>query len=143
MESLMRSFARYPFLFLAFMSVSYALELRVTITHITPHEGEIRIGLFKDAKHFRDPSHYFIGATLHPKAPSVTYTFTNLPKGTYALSLFHDTNHNGVLDTNLFGIPKEGYGFSQNPKTFLNAPEFDACQFTLFYDHNITIEMQY
>jgi uncharacterized protein (DUF2141 family) len=28
------------------------------------------------------------------------------------LLLIHDENRNGELDTNMFGIPKEGYGFS-------------------------------
>jgi uncharacterized protein (DUF2141 family) len=26
--------------------------------------------------------------------------------------VIHDENRNGELDTNMFGIPKEGYGFS-------------------------------
>ncbi|MES2370531.1 DUF2141 domain-containing protein [Thiobacillus thioparus] len=36
---------------------------------------------------------------------------------------------NGKLDTNLLGIPKEGYGFSNDAKASLGAPTFSAASF--------------
>lgn len=47
-----------------------------------------------------------------------------LPKGKYALALVHDVNGNGKIDTNLFGIPTEPYGFSNNPKIRFGPPSF-------------------
>ena len=38
-----------------------------------------------------------------------------LPPGEYSLLLVHDENGNGKLDTNVVGMPLEGYGFSNNP----------------------------
>lgn len=55
-------------------------------------------------------------ATAGVKAQNgdVTYTFKNIPPGIYAVGVIHDENDNGKLDTNFLGIPKEGYGFSNN-----------------------------
>jgi len=36
--------------------------------------------------------------------------------GKYAVSVFHDENSNGKLDTNFLGIPREGVGASNNAK---------------------------
>jgi len=35
-----------------------------------------------------------------------------LPAGEYLFSMFQDSNGNGKLDTNLIGIPREPFGFS-------------------------------
>ena len=55
--------------------------------------------------------------------------FLNIPPGTYALAVIHDENMDGELGTNWLGIPKEGYGFSNNAKALLRAPSFDAASF--------------
>ena len=38
----------------------------------------------------------------------------NLPYGTYAISVLDDENNNAEMDRTL-GMPREGYGFSNNP----------------------------
>jgi uncharacterized protein (DUF2141 family) len=43
----------------------------------------------------------------------------------------HDSNSNQKLDTNWIGIPKEGYGFSNNAKATLGPPSFDQVKFNL------------
>ena len=55
--------------------------------------------------------------------------FINIPDGTYAIFVFHDTNKNGMMDTNWLGIPKEGYGASKNKLPFAAAPKFDSNKF--------------
>jgi uncharacterized protein (DUF2141 family) len=57
--------------------------------------------------------------------------FENLPDGQYAIFLFHDANGNGKMDKNWLGIPKEGYGASNNKLPFAAAPRFDANKFSL------------
>jgi uncharacterized protein (DUF2141 family) len=60
----------------------------------------------------------------------VSYTFKDLEKGTYAIKLFHDVNNNGKMDTNMFGIPQEGYGFSNNVGKF-GEPDFIDAAFAV------------
>jgi uncharacterized protein (DUF2141 family) len=56
---------------------------------------------------------------------STTITL-QVPPGRYALVALHDENSNHKLDKNMFGIPKEGFGFTNNPHVLLSAPSFDT-----------------
>ena len=70
--------------------------------------------------------------------------FEDIPPGTYALAVVHDENMNGKLDTNWLGIPREGYGFSNDVKALLAAPSFSAASFQ--YDGetlDLTISLHY
>lgn len=53
----------------------------------------------------------------------------DIPNGVYAVALYQDTNGNGKLDTNLLGIPKEPYAFSNNRIPLLSEPSFNECKF--------------
>ncbi len=57
--------------------------------------------------------------------------FTNLPYGSYGVSLYHDENANGKMDKNVMGIPKEAYGFSNNAKGFFGKPSYKDVVFQL------------
>lgn len=54
----------------------------------------------------------------------------NIAPGAYALSLIHDENGNGKLDTSLM-IPREGFGFSRNPAIGFGPPRFSAARFEI------------
>jgi uncharacterized protein (DUF2141 family) len=44
---------------------------------------------------------------------------------------------NGRLDKNVFGIPKEGYGASNNPKKSMGPPKFADAKFQLDRPENV------
>jgi len=48
-----------------------------------------------------------------------------LPPGDYGVVAIHDENKNHKLDRNFFGIPKEGFGFANNPHVGLSTPGFN------------------
>lgn len=54
----------------------------------------------------------------------ISVVFEDLPAGKYAVSFFHDANENGKLDTGIFGIPREGWGCSNDARGFMSAPSF-------------------
>jgi len=56
--------------------------------------------------------------------------FTNIAPGRYAVTLIHDENQNGKLDT-MVGIPREGFGFSRNPVIRFGAPKFSQVDIEL------------
>ena len=58
-----------------------------------------------------------------------TCEFHGVSAGVYAVSIFHDENLNGRLDTNWMGIPREGVGASNNPKPRMGPPKFAAAEF--------------
>ena len=63
-----------------------------------------------------------IGADGH----SGTAVWENLPEGDYAVAAIHDENSNAKLDKNFLGIPKEGFGFANNPKVGWSPAPFKA-----------------
>lgn len=56
--------------------------------------------------------------------------FANLPSGGYAVAIVHDENSNDRLDS-FAGIPREGIGFSRNPRFTFGPPAFSAARFML------------
>jgi uncharacterized protein (DUF2141 family) len=73
---------------------------------------------------------------------TVSLKIENIQKGNYAVSVYHDENNNGVLETGgVFGIPIEPYGFSNNPSmTF--GPSFKKSVFKMNSDKNISIKLK-
>lgn len=53
-----------------------------------------------------------------------------LAPGTYYLMVLHDENANGKMDTFL-GVPKEGFGFSNNPGLRAGPPRAHHVRFTV------------
>jgi uncharacterized protein (DUF2141 family) len=49
-----------------------------------------------------------------------------VPAGRYAVVVIHDENSNMKLDRNFFGIPREGFGFSNNPRVSFSTPSFQS-----------------
>jgi uncharacterized protein (DUF2141 family) len=67
----------------------------------------------------------------------------NLNSGKYAFKYFHDENKNKKLDTNLIGIPKEGFGFSNNAKGKFGPPSFKQMIFKVDKDSMIICKPSY
>ena len=58
--------------------------------------------------------------------------FLDPPQGQVAVSVIHDENRNGELDTGFLGIPKEGVGASIGPDySRLGPPRFQDAAFEL------------
>ncbi len=67
-------------------------------------------------------------APINPSTHTAIAEWPNLPPGDYALAAIHDENSNHHLDRNFIGIPKEGFGFANNPRVTLSAPPFSAAK---------------
>ena len=115
--------------------------LTVTINNIKNMEGTLEVGLFNNNGRFLEEGQAFKSISVEVENGSETFVFKNLPKGDYAISLYHDENANGTCDRNFFGIPKEPYAFSNNFKPKFSAPTFKDCQFELTEDKSIKIEL--
>ena len=73
---------------------------------------------------------------------TVSLKIENIEKGNYAVSVYHDENNSGILETGgVFGIPLEPYGFSNNPNmTF--GPSYKKSVFKMTSDKNISIKLK-
>ena len=116
---------------MSFITVpSNAANLTVTVEQVRNSKGEIRFSIFNV------PSQFPQGNELDSKdVPAqlgfVTVQFYNLVLGAYAIAIHHDENSDGEMNTNFIGLPKEGYGFSNNAKVNFAAPAFEAAAFNL------------
>ncbi len=115
--------------------------LTVTVTDIETPEGSLRIGLFDKGDRFLERDQAFRSVNIPVKSSSETFTFKNLPKGNYAISLYHDVNDNDTCDRNMFGIPKEPYAFSNNFKPLFSAPDFEDCRFEFKNNTQLSIKL--
>jgi len=115
-----------------------ANDLNVTFKHIEKHEGNLMVALYNSEANYQGQGKPVQVAAIPALNEKVTYTFENLAGGTYAIKLFHDSNSNGKMDTNMFGIPKEGYGFSNNVGKF-GEPEFTEASFEVLSESSIEI----
>ena len=73
---------------------------------------------------------------------TVSLKIENIEKGNYAVSVYHDENNSGILETGgVFGIPLEPFGFSNNPNiTF--GPSYKKSVFKMTSDKNISIKLK-
>jgi uncharacterized protein (DUF2141 family) len=107
-------------------STQSASTLTVRVIGIRNANGKIRMALYRDSNFVEGREVEIDAKTLSAKT-----VFANLPRGVYAVNLYHDENMNGKMDTNLFGMPVEGYGFSNNPAKRMGKPGFDETNFPL------------
>lgn len=71
-------------------------------------------------------------------------TFIGLESGEYAIAVIHDENKNQRMDFNMLRMPKEGLGFSRNPKIKFSAPDFNDCKFSVKNETEyLAIEIKY
>ena len=102
----------------------------VDINGLRSDRGQVLCALFSSASDFPKKADK---ALAHAKSTILdghaTCEFNNIPSGTYAVSVFHDENSNGKLDTNFLGIPREGVGASNNAKGHFGPPKFGAAAF--------------
>lgn len=101
-------------------------QLDVKFEGLRSARGYLRACLTQDRTHFpkceKDPAALTASVAA---GNEVHLTFARVPPGDYALLVFHDENGNSKMDT-MLGIPREGVGFSRNPKLSFGAPRFDA-----------------
>ncbi len=77
------------------------------------------------------------------KEKSCHFIIKNLMAGKYAVRYFHDENLNQMMETNSFGKPTEGYGFSNNVTGTFGMPPFEKWLFTLNEDKTIVLKTEY
>lgn len=110
-------------------SQASAATLTVKITGISEAVGKMAVQLVASQAAY-DGKAKASAAQMLPVASTepMTLTFSNLAPGTYAVMVMQDENGNGTLDSNILGIPKESYGFSNNPNV-MRKPYFDETKF--------------
>lgn len=112
-------------------SVKSPLNLTLT-SALRNRSGQICISIFNQEVGFPSQEEKSIAASCYNAAEfdeKKELNIDGLPFGNYAFAVFHDENMDKRLNTGIFGIPVEGFAFSNNPGLRIGAPSFQECAF--------------
>lgn len=121
------------FFSLLLTTLSFGNSLKISIQNQNL-KGVAYLSLYRNSEGFLKPSKAFKNIKFDLKDNNTLLTVKDVPQGEYAFTLFVDENNNGVLDTNIFKIPKEPSAFSNNYKPKFK-PSFDSAKF--FVDNSV------
>lgn len=109
-------------------------KIVVQVKNFKSNDGKARFLIFSsnEKKSFPKEKDKAYGKFVVPiKDNQVIFTFENLPYGEYAISVHHDEDDNGKVNSNFIGIPNEGLGASNDAKGFFGPPSFDKAKVDL------------
>ena len=110
--------------------------IHIAIDGLHSDNGQVICSLYSSSDGFPKQSEK---AIAHAKAAITNRhaecSFGDTQPGTYAVSVFHDENSNGRLDSNFLGIPREGVGASNNAKGHFGPPSFRDASFAYSGSH--------
>jgi uncharacterized protein (DUF2141 family) len=113
------------------------------IVNLRNSRGQVICTLFTPSDKFPDKSAKGMTIAVPIQDQNATCSFKNRPYGDYAIVAFHDENHDGEFNQNFLGMPKEGFGFSNNPST-LKKPVFNDAKFSVEQPVvKVTIKLNY
>jgi uncharacterized protein (DUF2141 family) len=116
-------------------------KLSVTVAGVRNDNGAVRCGLYSSPDGFREPGRELRGSVAHIKNGRATCVFNGIPAGSYAVAVFHAEHNETRMETGLFGRPKQGYGFSNNPSSTFGPPSFASAAFQ-YNGGNLTLPVQ-
>lgn len=114
--------------------------LTIAITNIRATTGKVHIDLCRQSEFLKTCA---VVADVKPERGTTTITVPNVAPGDYAVQATYDQNGNGKVDRGLFGIPKEGVGFSNDAPIRLGPPSWKDAVFSVSGDKTITLRMRY
>lgn len=115
---------------IAGMAWAQTSELVVEVRNFKNTAGKVKVAVFDSESTYLNESKYAEDTVVYNQE-SVQLIFRGLPQGEYAISIYHDENDNGKLDTNFIGIPTESYAFSNNASGQFGPPKYEESKFTL------------
>lgn len=107
-----------------------ATSLDLSVTGLRSARGMIRVCLTADPANFPGCVDDRRAITRSVPANQRDIRITGLAPGSYAAAVIHDENSNAKLDT-FAGIPREGFGFSRNPRIGFGPPRFSSAAFAV------------
>jgi uncharacterized protein (DUF2141 family) len=102
------------------------------MTGFKNEEGTARVAFFLDATVWPDgDASVFATAVVPISDGRALAVFEKVPAGSFAVSVFHDEDGDGKLDSVALGIPSEAYGFSGDARDLFGPPSFEEARIEL------------
>ena len=104
--------------------------LYIEVVGLRDDSGQVGCSLFNDPVAYpRDDTKVLAHGWAPIHDGKAVFAFVGLQPGPYAAVVFHDENGDHEFNMNAFGMPKEGYGFSNDAAALFGPPTFDAASF--------------
>lgn len=116
-------------------------SLEVIVENVSSNEGRMMVALFNTKKNFT--SSPWKGEKPSALKGTMHVFFKDVPAGEYAIAVYHDENENLKMDSNLIGMPKEGYGFSNDAMGSFGPPSFEKALIRWSGAEKYTIHLKY
>lgn len=123
-----------------FASAAAAATLTVNVTNVRNVTGRVHIDICRQAEFLKKCA---AAGEARATRGTTVIVVENLPDADYAVQATYDENGNGKVDRALFGIPKEGVGFSNDAPIRLGPPKWADARFVLEGDKTISVKMRY
>jgi len=108
-------------------SVPHGCSLTLHVDGFRNRKGVIGCAVFASPNGWpEDDDKAYARAAIPIAATNEVLNFPHLPPGRYGIACLHDENSNHRLDRNIFRVPKEGFGFANNPHVTFSAPSWIA-----------------
>ena len=102
-------------------------SVAIEVTNVRNANGVVHADLCPEARFLKEDCPFSGDAPA--RAGVTTVVVTGVPAGRYAAQVFHDENRNRKVDRALFGIPKEGIGFSRDAPIRMSPPKWEDARF--------------
>ena len=106
--------------------------------------GQAQVALFRGGEGFPgDAGLAYATLSLDITGRRVVVEFDGLPYGEYAISIVHDEDGDGRLNTNVLGIPSEALGVSNDARGRFGPPSYEDAAIVLdgpSFEQTITVD---
>ena len=119
---------------LACVGAAAAAPLTVITEGLRNSQGRVAVAVFASEQGFPKEEGKAVRRMFVPiqdPHSEVSLVIPDLPAGTYAVAVFHDNDESGKLETSFFGVPRKGYGFSNNVVPSMRPASFNEAAFKL------------
>jgi uncharacterized protein (DUF2141 family) len=112
------------------VAITQSSNLRINLQGIRNNKGVILLSLFSSAEGYpSDASKADQKIRMPVKKLQLPIVFKKIKPGKYAIALLHDEDEDGKMATTVLGLPKEGYGFSNNVMGLAGPPSYQKASF--------------
>jgi uncharacterized protein (DUF2141 family) len=101
----------------------------VVVRNLRNDHGELVGGLYTSARHWIGENRAAADCHAPIRAGEARCEFTVPVTSRVAFAALHDEDADGELDRDLFGLPQEGYAFSNDVREPFGPPSFEAASF--------------
>ncbi|MEL7021248.1 MAG: DUF2141 domain-containing protein [Bacteroidota bacterium] len=117
------------------------VDLVLSIQNLKYAKGAIVVGFYAPEDEFLGKTTWSIRRAYQVEGKEQEFVIQDIPKGEYSIAILHDLNDNADMDFNWIGIPKEGYGFSNNPRKLFRKPTYEETKIDLQEDLALTVRL--